>query len=69
MYTFAERLRELRLERNLSQAELAAAVGNKITSSAIGLWELNKRVPNLEAVILLAQFFGVTLDYLAGIED
>ncbi len=66
---FAERLKELRLDRHLSQAQLAQKLGKNISSSAIGLWELNKRVPNLDAVILISQFFGVSIDYLAGLQD
>ena len=67
MSKFSERLRELREEFNLSQDKLAKAVG--LTHTAIGLWEQGKRVPNLDAVILLAKYFGVTIDYLAGLED
>lgn len=66
---FSERLKELRLEKGLSQAELAEKLNNEITHSAIGLWELGKRIPNLSAVVLLADFFNVSLDYLAGRED
>lgn len=65
MKTFGERLKELRLDKKLSQEELAKQVG--LTHTAIGLWELNKRVPNLDAVIKLAKFFKVSLDYLAGL--
>lgn len=66
---FADRLKELRIEAGLSQDQLSKAVEGKITPSAIGLWELRKRVPNLEAVIILAEYFGVSLDYLAGLDD
>lgn len=69
MNKFAERLRELREERNLTQAQLSINLNCKITQAAIALWELGKRVPNLDAVILLAQYFGVSLDYIAGLED
>ena len=69
MNKFAERLKELRLENRLSQMELSKKLKNKITHSAIAMWETNKRVPNLDAVIILAQFFGVSLDYMAGLED
>ena len=67
MFNFAQRLKELRIENGLSQDELAKQVG--LTHTAIGLWELDKRVPNLNAVIALADFFGVSLDYIAGRED
>ena len=66
---FAERLRDLRTEAGLSQEQLSKALGGIITPSAIGLWELKKRTPNLDAVIILAEYFGVSLDYIAGCED
>ena len=67
MNKFSERLKELRQEKNLSQDKLAKAVG--LTHTAIGLWEQGKRNPNLDAVISLAKFFNVSLDYIAGLED
>ena len=67
MSKFSERLKELRTEAGLSQDQLAKQVG--LTHTAIGLWELDKRVPNLDAVIDLAKFFNVSLDYIAGLED
>ncbi|MBR4999261.1 MAG: helix-turn-helix transcriptional regulator [Clostridia bacterium] len=69
MLKFAERLKELREDKGLTQTQLSLEVKCKITKSAISLWELNKRIPNLEAAAILAQFFGVTIDYLAGLED
>ena len=68
-YQFPERLKELRMSAGLSQKQLAEALNWQLTDSAIGLWELNKRVPNLEAVMILAEYFGVSIDYLAGLED
>ena len=67
MHKFSERLKELRIEAGLSQEKLANAVG--LTHTAIGLWEQGKRTPNLDAVIVLAEFFSVSIDYLAGLED
>lgn len=66
---FSTRLKELRLQKGLSQKELEKALDGKITATAIGYWELNKRVPNLDAVIILADYFCVSLDYIAGRED
>lgn len=66
---FSKRLKELRLEKGLSQKGLEKELEGKITATAIGLWELNKRVPNLDAVIILAKYFCVSLDYIAGLED
>lgn len=67
MKKFAARLKELRLEEKLSQEELAAATG--LTQVAITYWENEKRIPNLKAVITLARYFNVSLDYLAGEKD
>ena len=69
MNKFGEKLKELRIEHGLSQKALENKLNGKITATAIGLWELNKRVPNLDAVIMLAQYFCVSLDYIAGLED
>lgn len=66
---FSKRLKELRLEKNLSQRQLSKNLNCEITPTAIGLWERNKRIPNLDAVIILAQYFCVSLDYIAGLED
>ena len=67
MEKFYLRLKELRVERKLSQADLATATG--LTQGAITYWETGQRVPNATAVITLARFFGVTTDYLLGEQD
>ena len=64
---FAERLKELRTEKKLSQRALAAQT--KISASAIKQWENESRVPNAEAIVTLAKYFGVSSDYLLGLED
>ena len=66
---FSKRLKDLRQQKGLSQKELEKALDGKITATAIGYWELNKRIPNLDAVIILADYFCVSLDYIAGRED
>ena len=65
--TFVERIKELRLEEGLSQAQLAKATG--LSQSAIGAWEVGKNVINANAIITLAKYFGVTTDYLLGVSD
>ncbi len=67
MKKFAERLKELRIEKELSQAQLAKATG--LSHTSIVYWETEQRVPNANAIIILAGFFGVTTDYLLGVED
>ena len=64
---FSTRLRELRAEKNISQLTLAKETG--LTQTAIAYWETGQRIPNLKAVILLARYFNVSIDYLAGEKD
>ena len=64
---FGERLKSLRLEKGLGQIALAKEL--EVGKSVISLWELNKADPTLNNLIKIAKFFGVSIDYLAGLED
>lgn len=64
---FAERLKELRVEKNLNQVELAAAIG--VSKGIISLWENGLREPGMFSLIQLAKFFDVSIDYLVGLND
>jgi len=59
-----DRLRKLRLARNLSQETVARHLG--ITRSAYSHYEINNRQPVYETLIKLAAFFEVSLDYMIG---
>ena len=63
---FETRLKELRIEKQLSQQKLAEAIG--VTQKAIDFWEKGINEPKASYIIKLAKFFGVTTDYLLGIE-
>jgi transcriptional regulator with XRE-family HTH domain len=67
MKIFAERLKELRIEKGFSQSGLAKAAN--LNQSCIAHWELGERVPNAEAIVIFAKLFGVTSDYLLGLSD
>lgn len=64
--SFGERLRELRKEKNIGQIALAKHLG--VGKSIISLWETNQCEPTLSKLVAIAEFFGVSIDYLAGIE-
>lgn len=64
--TFGEKLKELRKEKNIGQIELAKQLG--VGKSIISLWENNECEPTLSKLVAIANFFGVTTDYLCGIE-
>ena len=61
------RLKELREEQRLSQDGLALKLN--VSQSTISAYEVGDRTPDLETLIAIAQFFGVSLDYLAGQSD
>lgn len=67
MDTFGEKLKELRIERGIGQIQLAKELG--VGKSVISLWELNRCEPTLSNLVKLAQFFGVSIDFLAGLEN
>ncbi len=64
---FAERLKELRTEKGIGQVELSNAIG--VSKGVISLWENGLREPKLSNLLALAQYFKVSLDYLAGAEE
>lgn len=64
---FGKILKELRVERGLSQMELSSATG--ISQSAIAKWELGKTEPSASALVTLSKFFGETVDFLLGLEN
>ena len=64
MATFADRLKQLRQEKNLTQAELADKL--KIGRSALAMYELGKRIPKYKTIDIFADFFNVSADYLRG---
>ena len=63
--TFGERLKELREEKGLGQVKLAEAIG--VSKGIVSFWENGLREPKLSNLVALAEYFGVSLDYLAGL--
>lgn len=61
---FAERLQELRENRFITRKDLAAALN--ITISALGMYERGQREPNIDMLIRIADYFGVSVDFLVG---
>lgn len=58
---------ELRKERNLTQAELGKEIG--VDGRAVSYWEKGINEPKASYIYAMAKFFGVTADYLLGLED
>ena len=64
---FAFRVKKLRKARKLSQQGLAEVLG--LTQTAISGIESGLRGTTIEKLILLAQFFEVSTDYLLGLKE
>lgn len=64
---FKDRLIKLRKELNLTQEELAQKIG--YTRTAISAWEIGRNEPSNADIIKLAEYFGVSTDYLLGKTD
>lgn len=59
-----ENIKNLRIEQNLSQQKLANEIG--VSQKAIDYWERGVNEPKASYIVLLADFFGVTCDFLLG---
>ena len=63
---FAKRLRVLRSEKNITQAEFAKVIG--VAQQTVGSWEKGNSAPNFEILSKIADYFNVSTDYLLGRE-
>lgn len=64
MEGFPDRLRKLREKRGLSRRAVAELCG--LSKSSLCRYERGEKVPDLQTACVLADFFFVSLDYLAG---
>ena len=63
----ASRLKALREDRDLRQIDVANATG--IDQRTLSNYETEKTNPDSYAIIRLAEFYGVSCDYLLGVTD
>ena len=64
MKQFSNILRQLRISDNLTQKQLADALG--LAFSTISMYERGEREPDFETMEAIADYFNVTMDYLHG---
>lgn len=67
MVDFSLRLKQLRLDKHMTQAQVAERIG--VTASMVSSYETDIRLPSFEVMIRIADLFGVTVDYLLCRED
>lgn len=63
----ATKIRELRKQRRLSQTDLAKQI--HVSQATVTSWETGRADPSSSALNALADFFGVSSDYLLGRTD
>lgn len=64
---FGIKLKELRNEKRLTQAQLAKIFN--VSKTTICQWETSRQEPGLEDLVAIAYYFKVSADYLIGLED
>lgn len=67
MDTFKNRLRELRLENDEKQSDIATLMN--ASKMCVSHWESGHSEPSIAQLIELGKHFNVSLEYLVGIED
>ena len=64
---FYSRLKPLRQEAKLSQADVAKIL--RCSQVGYGMYELGKRKISIEKMIILAKMYHVSMDYIVGVSD
>ena len=67
MSIFSEHLRDLRLKHGMTQEEVGKIIGVK--RYAVYSYEKGRACPEMKGLVALADYFEVSMDYLAGRTD
>lgn len=67
LLVFSQRVRQLRIELNLTQKEFAEKVG--LTASALSAYENNTKNPSIAVAVRIAEKHHVSIDWLCGLTD
>lgn len=62
-----DKIKDCRIKRNMTQQDLANSLS--VAKSTIGMWENDKREPDLEMVLRIAGLFNCSVDYLIGRDE
>ena len=66
MVDLGKRLKELRIQNNMTQQQVADRIW--VSKAMISSYELATRTPSYEVLIKLSKLFGVSTDYLLGVD-
>ena len=62
-----EKIKKLRLSYNISQVELAKALG--VSKQCVSNWENDNVQPSVDMLVKISKYFNVTTDYMLDLED
>lgn len=62
--SFSERLKELRAEKGIRSEDAAEVFG--VSRATLSAYEMGKSVPDLNVLNKMADFYGVSTDYICG---
>ena len=60
-------MQDLRKENGMTQRELGDRLG--YSNQTVSFWESGRREPDLDALVAIAKFFDVSVDYLLGVKE
>lgn len=63
----AKRIREIRIENNLTQAQFGEAIS--VSQDTVSLWEKGKSIPATEHIIIICKLYNISADYLLCLKD
>lgn len=64
---FGEQIKNLRMNKKLSQVDLAKCLG--VTKQSVSNWENENIMPSIDMLVKIASYFSVTTDYLLGLSE
>ena len=67
MIDYRTRLRNVREDKDLTQTDVAKLL--RTTRQQVGKWENGVQMMGIDKYIILAKYYNVSLDYLAGLVD
>ena len=67
MEIIANRIKEIRKENNLTQAELGKILS--VSQDNVSLWETGKSLPSVTHVVSISKAFNVSADFILGLKD
>ncbi len=67
LFFLAGKIKAIREQMGMTQAALAKRLG--LTRASINSWEMGLSVPSTQYIAMLAKIFGVSADYLLGLDE